>query len=595
MLQAADASRERKKKITVNQEAMRFEKSLELAQKQLRETNNIAELEQRQEKLLNGLIKQELVGGKDPLVAPTDGAKKGSVSSKLVPKGSVQKDGPVVKPIGTAGGHKGNRQNGPKSPEPEGQNPPQKPPRTMLHESTPPQSKEQGGNTERGPETVSVKSTANIIVSSEGGHYAARPVPQPPITAASMSTFAGPNGRSLVQTPPSRLHEIGSTGKPPMPPPQCTSTPMATGNGNSKNVTFSPSVTEIGDTSPDQKNKKVPPPPPPRRSSRSSLRVQSPQSTPTRRGTSPPAYENIENFPTKVDPSENGASGGHPPPGMVLISHGRSRSEPAPDGAPGRPPGRGRPLNKFQQELAEGIYANLNRPDLQSQHVNAAKVIHDPSVKEETAIRLELSGGGNSDNESTTSSADSQSGTIRRNPKASGVNGKDGVTMREGKKVPPPPPVRRSSHLSKTPEVETVKEENERPKSVHELQQQFTQMEQQQKVIPSQRLTLPQPALPVPVTSTNTNGNPVWQKQTPQNTVNGSQHKQIPSGVTLVMQKQPVPPPSANGDVKMGQDQQPSVQSIVTKFSTTQTLNAQTSKVVIQRQSVKKCEETEIF
>ena len=57
----------------------------------------------------------------------------------------------------------------------------------------------------------------------------------------------------------------------------------------------------------------------------------------------------------------------------------------------------------------------------------------------------------------------------------------------------------------------------------------------------------------------------------------------------------PTVAPSTNGDAHSDSDSSLSVQSIVTKFSTTQTLNSQTSKVVIQRQTVKKCEETEIF
>lgn len=40
LFQAAEAARERKKRLVHNGEVMRFEKSLELAQKQLRETNN---------------------------------------------------------------------------------------------------------------------------------------------------------------------------------------------------------------------------------------------------------------------------------------------------------------------------------------------------------------------------------------------------------------------------------------------------------------------------------------------------------------------------------------------------------------------------
>ena len=49
--QAAESSRERKKKISTNAQALRFEKSLELAQRQLKETNNLANAEHRQEQV----------------------------------------------------------------------------------------------------------------------------------------------------------------------------------------------------------------------------------------------------------------------------------------------------------------------------------------------------------------------------------------------------------------------------------------------------------------------------------------------------------------------------------------------------------------
>lgn len=549
-------------------------------------------VQQRQEKLLNGL-KQELVSeSKEPLIPLTDTTKRLSSAGNSTPEEKEESnDKPsanteTTQKTQSPSEKDQNQQNGSKSSSVTSQNPPQKPPRTMLHDSS---------NNGKGNVTTSsqvsegqglIKTTANIVVSSEGSHYAVSPaVTLQPSTSVvsggpgliSFNMTSGP-----VHTPPHRGAEVGGTGKPPMPAPTCTSTPVS--NAPTKNVTFSPSVTEIIDSSPEQKNRKVPPPPPPRRSSRSSLRVQSPQGTPVRRGVSPPAYENIENFPTKQEGAENGAAGG-PPPGMVMTQNGQVP----------RPQNRPRPLNKFQQELAEGIYANLNRPDLQGQHVNAAKIIHDSSVKDESLLRVEQAGG--SDNESNASSVDSQSGTVKRNPKAN----KDGVQMREGKKTPPPPPVRRSSHLSKAPDVETVKEESERPKSVHEIQQQFIQMEQQhmknmgQAQPQSARHSVPQANNPA--ANTNGNGNAiVWQKQggQQQGAVNGTGTK-----TPLPSQNQNSAPqsqaPTTNGDAHSDSDSSLSVQSIVTKFSTTQTLNSQTSKVVIQRQSVKKCEETEIF
>ena len=412
------------------------------------------QVEQRQEQLLTGLIKQELAEGRgEPLIPLTDTTKRlssnmtASAASNGKPKAATNGNPKAATNGNTAdaalakegNGHGRDvvdaRQVNGGTDENKGiASPPQKPPRTMLHSQDSVGAQGGSGNALSSSgvaQGVKVSSSGT----SEGSHYAVSPAitTQPTgsganngkngnngntnggsIPMASFSTPARPG-----DSPPHWSHqtpEVGGTGKPPMPPPTCTSTPNNGTNTSSttKNVTFSPSVTEITDISPEKTGRKVPPPPPPRRSSRSSLRVQSPQGTPIRRGVSPPAYENIENFPAKSDPS--GASSeavatsqpsGGPPPGMVMVS--RSNSD-----TTGQRP---RPMNKFQQELAEGIYANLNRPDLQNQHVNAVKVLHDPNVKEESKIRVELGGSANSDNESTASSGDSQSGTIRRNPK----------------------------------------------------------------------------------------------------------------------------------------------------------------------------------
>ena len=110
-----------------------------------------------------------------------------------------------------------------------------------------------------------------------------------------------------------------------------------------------------------------------------------------------------------------------------------------------------------------------------------------------------------------------------------------GVTMREGKKTPPPPMIGRSSHLSKAPNVEPVKEESERPKSVHEIQQQLIQMEQQHKL---QQPRAGQAQPPGNSETCGPNAAGVWQKQ---NAVNSGVHNK---------QKMPLPtPPMSNAGI----------------------------------------------
>ena len=198
-----------------------------------------------------------------------------------------------------------------------------------------------------------------------------------------------------------------------------------------------------------------------------------------------------------------------------------SRSTSAPSGSlpqqgaiaqpgPQYQPPRQKPMSKFQQELAAGIYANMNRPDLQGQKVNPATVVSDPNnSKDESQIK------DFSDNESTTSSQDSQAGLARKmlaakldqespsnlkqqspprsdesrdlNTSTSSTNG---VKMREGKKVPPPPPIRRTSQLSSKPDNRQTEGSDsmtveEKRRSVSELQKEIMQQMERQGSNPS--------------------------------------------------------------------------------------------------------------
>ena len=156
-------------------------------------------------------------------------------------------------------------------------------------------------------------------------------------------------------------------------------------------------------------------------------------------------------------------------------------------------------MSKFQQELAAGIYANMNRPDLQGQKLNPAAVVSNPNtIKEESQAR------DFSDNESITSNQDSQAGLARKmlaakldqespsnlkqqSPPRSddSTSGTNGVKMREGKKVPPPPPVRRTSQLSSKPDNKDSITMEEKRRSVSELQKEIMQQMERQGSNPS--------------------------------------------------------------------------------------------------------------
>lgn len=306
-------------------------------------------------------------------------------------------------------------------------------------------------------------------------------------------TPAPPGGAPFLPTPClSRGSPNTSLSQP------ATSTPL---DGQKAHVTFSDSVIEIADSpkgaeggGDHQNGKKVPPPPPPRKSSRTTFKNLSPTHGQPKRSFSPPAYENIENLNIKMSGPEqsNGHSGPQVPYNRSVSAPSGVGASPAQGaiaqlGAQGAP--KQKPMSKFQHELAAGIYANMNRPDLQGQKVNPASVVteaHDMQVRDF------------SDSESTASSQDSQAGLARKmlaakldqeapnnrkqqspprqddimNTSTGSING---VKMREGKKVPPPPPIRRTSQLSSKQDGTDATPVEEKRRSVSELQKEIMQ------------------------------------------------------------------------------------------------------------------------
>ncbi|XP_064647505.1 uncharacterized protein LOC135500188 isoform X2 [Lineus longissimus] len=178
-------------------------------------------------------------------------------------------------------------------------------------------------------------------------------------------------------------------------------------------------TTQVNDNS----KKRVPPPPPPRKSSRASIQAMKARQSPT--GESD--YENIESVRAAIKEAQSKRSPGQgqtpspkgqgqtPSPKQghltmvpVAVNHARSNSEPVSTSTPiekQRIIGR-RPENRFQKDLMAGMYANMNRPDLQDQNINIQKVVHSPERHTPTG----RDGQGGSSDSSESSSLDSQKG-----------------------------------------------------------------------------------------------------------------------------------------------------------------------------------------
>jgi acetolactate synthase regulatory subunit len=427
-LEAAENRQERKKKLVVTQDQMRFEKALELQTKKLRDINGVHS---------NGVAKQQDNGDNGdrkanmPLTDTTKrlslvGKEEGSSSSVSSPDSSIKSQDQSSQ-----------------------QTPPPKPPRTMLYEEGPATSA-----------TVMYGSTAERMLMKNGAPISTS-TPKPNSAAALISYGATSVVTRSSPVPNKSVDSIKTTSPSKMPLPITTSTPVLGAGKISTHVTFASTVTEIRDSSPTSRallndssdmkgGRKVPPPPPPRRSSR--LITQSPQGG---RPFSPPAYENIENFPAKSDANDSGSSEisieVKSPQAIINNLNAMSQSNGRPEAQDAQKTRNGggngaRPASKFKQELAAGIYANMNRPDLQGQKLNHASTLRDAKSDDRNA----------SYNNDSDSSVDSQTGIVvkrayRQDSPSSdgkGTVNKDGVKMRDAKKKPPPPPVRRSSALT---------------------------------------------------------------------------------------------------------------------------------------------------
>lgn len=373
--QATEESRERKMKIVAGTEALKFSKSIELAQKQLKETHNITANEMRQKKMLDEIYATEIKRSDPNRVYDEPKALK-------KPEPVEVKEQEVNEEVN-------------------GGSVPKKPPRTM----------EYGDNDHamnRSDDSVNVSSISMVqsVSANTSGQSTLR-----------LGSFGSSSPKSLV---------VGTSSEYQSRNP-VTSTPK---------VTFSGTVVEIteGTTAKDgNKAKKVPPPPPPRKSSTRSSLITSPVSKIQQmplppRPESPPTYENLEAL-RKRQEAERRAQ--RPKSAEVVREKG--------------PPPATRPKSVSSEsgEQKEGIYA---RP------------LTDTNGDDNTT---EDSGG-------SSSSIDSQRGGKRPDGALSGQNGsKSGIPQPKSdpRKVPPPPPVRKTSALtgensppSEEPAYSTVKE-----------------------------------------------------------------------------------------------------------------------------------------
>ena len=349
--------------MTNSTETLRFEKSLELAQRQLRETKYAAENEQRAVDALSDLYKRGL----------TKEMNHGGMPSNAVRPNNCE----VARDLPS----------------------PAKPPRGLPlfgHASPESTAPCPGGTTENGRQQYSPCFLTSSVMSS-------------------------PSKTSVQSTNLSPI--LNSPNKPPLPPP------VGTPTSNRAHVTFSAAVTEIRSPS-REVVRKVAPPPPPRKSSKVVAYV-SPRHSPV----VPPRHPLYENVDEEAIVKVNDYRG-------KVIAQPRSDASPTRHIILMSPPKPRKPLTKFQQDLAAGIFSDINRPDLQEQKLNAADVVRNSDT---SSVDTNFS-----DSESSTS-ADSQLGVtaLRQRMQMRDANGtipEECLSPNGTQRFPPPPPERKNTH-----------------------------------------------------------------------------------------------------------------------------------------------------
>ncbi|XP_046367862.1 sickle tail protein homolog isoform X6 [Haliotis rufescens] len=243
-------------------------------------------------------------------------------------------------------------------------------------------------------------------------------------------------------------------------------------SGKSSSQPTSPS-SKKGESS-DGKQRKVPPPPPPRKSSRLPTASISSSSNTTNGNVVSPVHT-VSVISPSPDESEDKTKN-------AIYHEGQGRG---PVSSTPKPTPPKKPTSKFEKDLVAGIYANMNRPDLQSQKVAPERIINKASVEEGKRLSREERG---SSSESTSSSAslDSQQGGVVMRRTSADVVRRESTGER---KVKPPPPERRSSLLQKkatSPSDEKILAQQriqEEQKKLEELVRETNEMMKRQSTI----------------------------------------------------------------------------------------------------------------
>ena len=431
------SSHEVEEKVLANADALCFEETLAKERRQLKESSNIARVEQREEAVRqqarnnnleddnvtgnriegdngnrgNRVVKSSKESSIEVIVPLTHTTKHPDhVSQSITNDDNIKKE-PSTSPTK---GVPSLKSSSVKAPPP----PPAKPPRNYDHNV--PLSVERGDA--KNEDMMIVKSP--VVVEQLAGNV-------------KVSDSAGPSLVTFVPKQPVTPVQPGL--KPPMS--LATSTPKT-----SSHVSFSNTVTEIphtaispassssdsssssGGVNGTNKPKKIPPPPPPRKSSRN-LTASAVVSQPTVRSPSPPAYENINTLKEKAKEKKK-----------VTDS-----------------PKAFHPFTKHQKSRTHN---NMNGPDSEEQNLQPDSGAKSPEhvSKHHPGEQEGVRGVEGSDTDSCNSAHATEivqiSGTVRRrtptgsketspSPQVNSVK-----VNKDPKKVPPPPPVRKTSALT---------------------------------------------------------------------------------------------------------------------------------------------------
>ncbi|XP_041365826.1 LOW QUALITY PROTEIN: uncharacterized protein LOC121380885 [Gigantopelta aegis] len=430
-LEAAESSRERKKKIVGQQEALKMGKTLELATKALKpmtdgsgtgsSTENIAETQP---------------DGHSKVTHPTEkisNVRKGESNEDVVYEVIDSKDG---KRDPGAGLH--DSKEAARSAFFNALSPPVSPRDPALHKTTM-------------DYTVRISPAKNVTSSSTNVVYTTSMAPTPVTSSSDLK----PNNLSIATDKKGNL-EGGIAQSNDISPTRAksafSSIPQRSGKPSSSLTPAAGSHGRISPSQPgkkdDAKQKKIPPPPPPRKSSRlptSSVMTSMPVSS--QGVVTGPFMSPVCPVSPKTSPTSDGAKSVARDKNVPLNPQVKIAARTGPVSSTPKPTPPKKPTTKFEKDLVAGIYANMNRPDLQHQRISAGSIIR--KTAEETASQGAATPsreerGSSSDSTSSSTSLDSQQGAVNvGKPRSESLT--DGV-----KRPKPPPPERRSSLQQKS-------------------------------------------------------------------------------------------------------------------------------------------------